>query len=99
MGPAAPMADEAFEVPVEESPLPARAGDTDVDDDVDDENLDADHHHDAPLRFRSISDILTTPKFAPCALVAKELHVVSSDEPTSFTEAEHNSSWRNAMME
>jgi hypothetical protein len=98
-GPTAPMADEADEAPIEESPLPAGAGDTEVDDDVDDENLDADHDDDAPLRFRSMSDILVTPGFAPRALVAEELHVVSSDEPASFTEAEHNSSWRKVMME
>jgi hypothetical protein len=31
--------------------------------------------------------------------MAEELHVVSSDEPASFVEAEHNPSWRKAMME
>jgi hypothetical protein len=31
--------------------------------------------------------------------VAEELHVVSSDEPASFGEAEHNPSWRKLMME
>jgi hypothetical protein len=99
MGPAAPMADGADEAPIEESPLPAGAGDTEVDDDIDDENLDADHDDDAPLRFRGMSDILATPKFAPHALVAKELHVVSSDEPTYFAEVEHILSWSKAMME
>jgi hypothetical protein len=34
MGPVAPMADGADEAPTEESPLPAGAGDTEVDDDV-----------------------------------------------------------------
>jgi hypothetical protein len=53
------------------------------------ENLDADHD---PLRFRSMSDILMTFKFTPRALVVEELHVVSSDEPTSFIEAEHSPS-------
>jgi hypothetical protein len=85
-GPAAPMADGADEAPIEESPLPAGAGDIEVDDD-------------APLHFHSMSDILATPGFAPRALVAEELHVVSSDEPASFAEAEHNLSWRKAMME
>jgi hypothetical protein len=33
------------------------------------------------------------------ALVAVELHVVSSDEPSSFTEAECSPSWRREMME
>jgi hypothetical protein len=82
-----------------ESLLPAGANDTEVDDDVDDENLDADHDNDAPLCFCSMSGILVTPGFAPRALVAEELHVVSSDEPASFVEAEHNPSWRKAMME
>jgi hypothetical protein len=40
------------EAPTEESPLPARAGDAEVDNDVDDENLDADYDDDAPLRSR-----------------------------------------------
>jgi hypothetical protein len=84
MGPAAPMADQANEAPMEESLLPAGAGDTEVDDDVDNENLDVDHDDDAPLRFGSMSDILTTPGFTPRALVAEELHVVSSNEPAGF---------------
>jgi hypothetical protein len=70
-----------------------------VDDDVDDENLDADHHDDAPLHFRSMSNILVMPGFTPCALVAKELHVVSYDELASFTKAERSPCWRKAMME
>jgi hypothetical protein len=64
-GPAAPMADGADEALTEESLLSAGAGDTEVDDDINDENLDADHDDDAPLRFRSMSDILATPGFAP----------------------------------
>jgi hypothetical protein len=40
-----------------------------------------------------------TPGFAPHALVAQDLHVVSANEPASFAEAEHNPSWRKAMME
>jgi hypothetical protein len=99
MGPVALMVDGADETQTEESPLPARASDTEVDDDVDDENLDVDHDDDAPLCFRSMSDILVTPGFVPHALVAEELHVVSSDEPASFAEVEHNPSWRKTMME
>jgi hypothetical protein len=99
MGSAALMVDGADEAPIEESPLPARAGDTEVDDDVDNENLDADHDDDASLRFRSMSNFLATPGFTPRALVAKELHVVSSDEPASLAKAEHSPSWRKAMME
>jgi hypothetical protein len=98
-GSVAPTTDGADEALTEESPLPARAGDTKVDNDVDDENLDANHDDNASLRFHNMSDILTTPGFALHALVAEELHVVSSDEPASFAEAEHNPSWRKAMME
>jgi hypothetical protein len=98
-GPVAPTMDGVDVAPTEESLLTAKAGGTKVDDDVDDENLDADHDNDAPLRFCSMSDILTTPRFTPCALVAEELHVVSFNEPTSFTEAEHSLSWRKAIME
>jgi hypothetical protein len=98
-GPTAPTTDGTDEAPTEDSPLRAGAGDAEVDDDIDDENMDADHDDDIPLCFRSMSDILVMPRFAPCALVAEEVHVVSSDEPTSFVEAERNPSWRNAMME
>jgi hypothetical protein len=98
-GPAAPTVDGADEAPIEESLLPAGAGDTEVDDDVNDENLDADHNDDAPLYFYSMSDILATPEFVLHALVAEELHVVSSDEPASFAEAERNLSWSKATME
>jgi hypothetical protein len=73
--------------------------DADVDNDVDDNNLDADHDDDVPLRFCSITDILGTAGFAPRAQVVEELHMVSSDEPTSFTEAERSPSWRKAMIE
>jgi hypothetical protein len=86
-GPVSPTAGGADEVPIEESPLLAGGGDTEVDNGFDNENLDADHDDDAPLRFRSMSNILAMPKFTPRALVTEELHVVSSDEPTSFTEA------------
>jgi hypothetical protein len=51
------MVDGADEASTEESPLPAGAGDTEVDDDIDDENLDADHDDDTLLRFHSMSDI------------------------------------------
>jgi hypothetical protein len=98
-GPVTPTVDGADEAPTEESLLPAGAGDTELDVDVNDENLDVDHDDDRPLCFRSMSDILTMPGFAPRSLVAEELHVVSSDEPTSFVEAERNPSWRKAMME
>jgi hypothetical protein len=98
-GPTTPMVDGANEAPIEVSPLHGRAGDTEVDNDVDDKNLDADHNGDTPLQFHSMSDVLVTPGFTPRALVIEELHVVSSDEPVSFTKVEHSPSWRKAMME
>ena len=67
-----------------------------------DDNLDADHDEEAPLRFRKIENILgpTSPLgFAPRALLMEELHTVSPDEPASFAEAERCPSWRKAMME
>jgi hypothetical protein len=85
--------------PAEHSTLPATNDDVEVDNDIDDGNLDADHDDDALLHFRSINDILRTTGFAPHALVIEELHVVSSDKPTSFAEAECSPSWRKAMME
>jgi hypothetical protein len=97
--PAAPMVNGADEALTEELPLPAEASDTKVDDNVDDENLDANHDDGAPLHFCSMSDILMTPGFAPRALVAEELHMVSFDEPTSFAKAEHILRWRKATME
>jgi hypothetical protein len=60
-GSVSPTADGVDEVPIEESPLLARADDMEVVDDVDDENLDADHDDDALLCFRSLSDILLMP--------------------------------------
>jgi hypothetical protein len=50
-GLAAPMADGADEAPTEESSLPVGASDAEVDNDIDDENMDADHDDDAPLCF------------------------------------------------
>lgn len=66
------------------------------------EHLEADHDEDAPLRFRTVEDIIrpATPRgFAPRALISAQLHVVSSDEPMSFEEAERQPGWRRAMME
>ncbi|CAA7401797.1 unnamed protein product [Spirodela intermedia] len=65
------------------------------------DHLDA-NHDDAPLRFRKIDNIvgLASPHgLASRALIAKELHVVSFDEPVSFVEAEGHPSWRKAMEE
>jgi hypothetical protein len=73
---------------VEQSPLPTKDGEEEVDNDIDDENLDDDV--DMPLRFHNISDNLRTVGFAPCALVVDELHMVRSDELASFAKAERN---------
>ncbi|CAA6674433.1 unnamed protein product [Spirodela intermedia] len=65
------------------------------------DHLDA-NHDDAPLRFRKIDNIvgLASPRgLASRALIAEELHAVSSDEPVSFAEAEGHPSWRKAMEE
>jgi hypothetical protein len=97
-GSVSPTTNGADEASTEESLLPTGAGDMEVDD-VDDENLNADHNDGASLRFHNMSDILATSGFTSRALVAEELHVVSSDEPTSFAEAERSPSWRKAIME
>jgi hypothetical protein len=58
------MMDGVAEALTEESPLPTVVGDTEVDDNIDEENLDADHDDNAPLHFCSMSDILATLGFA-----------------------------------
>jgi hypothetical protein len=79
-------------VSTEQTLILAEVDDVEVDDNVNDDNINADHDDDVPLYFRNINDILWMAEFMPCALVAKELHVVSSDEPTSFAMAERSSS-------
>jgi hypothetical protein len=99
IGQAAPKTEGADEEPAKQSPLPVADDETDVDNDdnlytdhndVNNDNLDADHDDDVSLCFHSINDILGTTGFVPRALVAEELHVVSFDEPTSFTEVERS---------
>jgi hypothetical protein len=68
---------------------------------VRDEDLDVDHDEDAPIRVRLIEDVLG-PVPAPGRaqrVLAQELHAVSSDEPSSFEEAEQDPCWRRAMLE
>jgi hypothetical protein len=77
--------------------LIANHDDVEVDDDVN--NFNADHNNDALLRFCSINNIVGTVGFVPRALVVEELNVVSSNEQTSFTKAEHNPRRRKAMLE
>jgi hypothetical protein len=97
--PTAPTTDGANEASTEESSILPGASDAEVDNDVNGKNLDTDHDDDALLCFRSMSDILAMPRFTLRALVAVELHVMSSDEPASFIEVERSLSWRKAMME
>jgi hypothetical protein len=86
IGQVAPEIEGADEELIEESLL------HDEDDDVVvDDNVEVDNDVD--------DDILTTTGFAPCALVAKELHMVRSDELTPFAKVEYIPSWRKAMLE
>jgi hypothetical protein len=66
-----------------------------------DEDLDADHDEDVPLRFHKVDNILgpASPQGWALRMLAQELHVVSLDEPGSFAEAEADPSWRRAMLE
>lgn len=60
-----------------------------------------DEHDGAPLRFRRVDNILgdaVVPGQAQREL-GDELHAVSAEEPTSFTEAEQEECWRAAMKE
>jgi hypothetical protein len=61
---------------------------------VREEDLDADHDEDAPLRLRAIEDILgpTPPQGLARRVLAQELNAVSSNEPSSFDEAEQDPS-------
>jgi hypothetical protein len=68
---------------------------------VREEDLDIDHDEDAPLCLRQIVDILgpALPRGLARRVLTEELHVVSSDEPSSFVEAEKSLHWRRAMLE
>jgi hypothetical protein len=86
IGQVAPEIEGADEELIEQSLLHAKDDDVVVDDNVEVDN-DVD------------DDILTMTGFAPCALVAKELHMVRSDELTPFAKVEYIPSWRKAMLE
>ncbi|KAF0890153.1 hypothetical protein E2562_038255 [Oryza meyeriana var. granulata] len=64
------------------------------------DDLDADHD-DAPLRFRSIDNVLgpATPLGLTNQEVQEELMMVSGEEPTSFAQAEQEKAWRHVMFE
>jgi hypothetical protein len=91
--------DAEVENDIDDDNLDVDHDDAKIDDDIDDVNLDADHDDDMLLHFHSINDILGPTGFAPRALVAEELHMVSSDKTTSFIEAERSPRWRKALME
>jgi hypothetical protein len=93
IGQAAPETKGVDEEPAEQSPLPTKDDDTEVDDNIDDnlvdhDNLGVDHDDDVLLRFRCINNILGMARFAPRALMTEELHVVSFNEPISFGKTE-----------
>lgn len=69
---------------------------------VDPDDLDADHDEDGPLRFRAVEDIIgpgSPPGLAVRDLGNQRLLMVSAEEPTSLAEAEQQACWRRAMEE
>jgi hypothetical protein len=58
------------------------------------ENLDADHGDSVPVRVRRLDDIV-----AELDNQEPQLHMLSSDEPATFDEAEPDPWWRRAMEE
>lgn len=66
------------------------------------EELDADHDEDAPLRFRAVDDIVgpgTPPGLAVRELGDARLLAVSVEEPASLAQAQQEACWRRAMEE
>lgn len=64
--------------------------------------LDADHDEDAPLRFRSLDNILgdaEPPGLADRELVGEALYLTSAEKPRSVREAEQDPHWWAAMLE
>jgi len=64
-----------------------------------DDDLDAEHDDDVPLRFRTVDNILGDASVPGQAHRGYDdvLNIASVDEPASFTEAEQEESWREAM--
>ena len=66
------------------------------------DNLDASYEEGEPVKYRPLGDLIGSggPRgFAPRALVAEEVYVVSSEEPLSFHDAVMNPCWKRAMLE
>jgi hypothetical protein len=67
-----------------------------------DEDLDADHDDNAPLRFRTVEDITgaaSPPGYAVRVLYSEQLFAVSAEEPGSLAHAGQDPCWRRAMEE
>jgi hypothetical protein len=67
---------------------------------IEEEDLDADHD-DAPLRVRTIDDVIRNakaPGFTHRALSAK-LNFTTAEESATFTKAEKDAAWRATMCE
>jgi hypothetical protein len=66
------------------------------------ENMDADHDDDAPLRFCAIDSVIpagsSTPRPIP-RILDSELHFTSAEEPTTFTAADCEPCRKAAMTE
>ncbi|KAK3125062.1 hypothetical protein QOZ80_7BG0599500 [Eleusine coracana subsp. coracana] len=66
------------------------------------ESLDAEHD-DTPVRFRRVDNILgddgPLPDLAVCEMAEAELHMLSTQEPATFAEAEKKIEWQRATEE
>jgi hypothetical protein len=56
--------------------------------------LDVEHDKDLPMQIKKLDDVL-----ADLDRDGQQLHVVSSDEPSSLAEAQANPCWKQAMEE
>lgn len=68
------------------------------------ETFDADHDDDAPVRFRTLDNIIgpaPVPNLARRELISQlgDLLLTSAEEPASFQEAEQSQPWRRAMLD
>lgn len=66
------------------------------------EQLDADHDDDAPLRFRTLDNIIgpaSPPGYAVRDLGDEQLYAISAEEPASLAQAAKDPCWRRAMEE
>ncbi|KAK2630796.1 hypothetical protein QOZ80_UnG0725510 [Eleusine coracana subsp. coracana] len=110
---ASPVAEATFETPGAASPAAAASPQPDLGvrsaenygeatglDEND--NLDADHDEETPLRYRAVTEVIgpgSPPGYAVCNLGVQRLYMVGAEEPTSFAEAEQEACWRKAMLE